>query len=231
MISPILKYKTLNQIDDIKSIAYDTIFTKYIIQDLKGEKKMLEWDSTDQEGLISNLNGGFPLPGFIYIFEYDKKGAAQTFNRGGITKEYFDVVPLVFCTTVNLENDAFEGINFNFLPPLERLKFLEGYFRLYKKFFKDLEEKTQNNELVLNRKFISFASSPLGGKIIKLFSKLAGAKFDYAYRKYNFNKVDNFRMVEYCEWNYIPFYEPKDAFKGANQKEIQSQYWKQNKNT
>jgi hypothetical protein len=139
MISPILKYKTLNQIDNIKSIAYDTIFTKYIIQDLKGEKKMWEWDSTDQESLIQNFNGGFPLPGFIYIFEYDKKGAAQIIKTGKVKKEFFDVVPLVFCTTVNLETDNFEGINFNFLPPLERLKFLEGYFRLYKKFFKDLD--------------------------------------------------------------------------------------------
>lgn len=229
MESPIKRYKTLHQIDNIKNIAYDTIFNKYIIRNLWGEKKMWEWESTDQEGLIINKNGGYPLPGFIYIFEYDKEGAAQMLSSGGVTKKYYDVVPLVFCTTVKRGKDSFEGINFNFLPPLERVKLLEAYYRIYKKFFEDIEVKTQNDELALNKKFIGFASSPIGGKLIKLFSKLAGANFEYAYRKYNFNKIDNLRMIEYCEWNYIPFYEPKDAFKGVNQKQIQSQYWKSDK--
>jgi hypothetical protein len=226
MESPINKYKTLNEIDDIKSIAYDTIFTKYIIQDLRGEKKLWEWDSTDQESLVAERNGGFPLPGFVYIFEYDKKGAAQYLNTGGITKEFFDVVPLVFCTHVNTVTDIFEGINFNFLPPLERLKLLEAYYRAYKNFFKDLEEKTHNHELALNMKFIRFASSPIGGKIIKLFSKSAGANFNYAYRKYKFDKIDNFRMIEYCEWDLIPHYSPKNAFKKLNEKQIHDSYWK-----
>jgi hypothetical protein len=230
MESPINNYKTLSQIDNIKSIAYDTIFTKYIIKSLRGEKKLMEWDSTDQESLILERNGGFPLPGFIYIFEYDKKGGAQFLNTGGVNKEFFDVVPLVFCTHVNTMTDNFEGINFNFLPPLERVKLLEAYYRAFQKFFENLEEKTQNNELALNKKFISFASSPIGGKIIKLFSKLASANFNYAYRKYKFDKIDNFRIIEYCEWNHIPFYEPKDAFRGANQKQIQTQYWKSDKN-
>lgn len=228
MESPIKKYKTLNQIDNIKDIAYETIFTKYIIRDERGEDKLWEIDSTDQESLMISKNGGFPLPGFIYIFQYDKTGAGQMLGNGGISKEFFDVVPLVFC--ISYKMNKFEGINFNFLPPLERLKLLEAYFRAYQNFFKDVEEKTQNNELALNNKFISFASSPIGGQIIKLFSKLAGANFEYGYRKYDIRKIDNFRMIEYCEWNYIPFYEPKDAFKGANQKQIQSQYWKNNKN-
>jgi len=226
--SPIIKYKTLSKIDNIKDIAYDTIFTKYIIRDEWGQKKLWEIDSTDQESLMLQKNGGYPLPGFIYIFQYDKKGAGEIIPGG--KKEFFDVVPLVFCTTVNSTKNTFEGINFNFLPSIERVKLLEAYFRAYNNFFKKLEEKTQNNELTLNKRFIGFASSPIGGKIIKLFSKAASGNFNYGYRKYDFNKIDNFRMVEYCEWNYIPFYEPKNAFKGANQKQIQSQYWKSNKN-
>lgn len=230
MDSPIERYKTLQQIDNIKDIAYKTIFTKYVIQNLRGKNKMWEWESTDQESLMIAKNGGYPIPGSIYIFEYDKKGEQQTINTGGIQKDFYDVVPLVFCTSVKSRKSTFEGINFNFLPPLERVKLLEAYYRAYKNFFKDLEVETQNNELALNRKFIGFASSPIGGQLIKFFSKLANANFRYAYRKYSFNKIDNFRMIEYCEWNYIPFYEPKDAFKGANQKQIQSQYWKADKN-
>lgn len=229
MESPIEKYKSLQQINNIKNIAYQTIFVKYMVQKLEGEEKLWEWESTDQESLVWEKNGGYPLPGSIYIFEYDKEGSAQMFEMGGIKKEFFDVIPLVFCTGVNSRKKIFEGINFNFLPPIERVKLLEAYYRAYKKFFEDIEELTQNNELALNKKFIGFASSPIGGKLIKFFSKLANSNFNYAYRKYNFNKIENFRMIEYCEWNYIPYYEPKDAFKGVNQKQIQSQYYKTDK--
>lgn len=229
MISPLIKYNELTNINGIEKVAYDTIFTKYMIRGDRGEDKKWEIDSTDQESLVLNKNGGYPLPGFIYIFEYDKKGAVQMLNNGKNSKEFFDVVPLVFCTTINGVK-GFEGINFNFLPKLERLKLLEAYYRAYQKFFKDLEKTTQNGELALNKKFINFASSPIGGKIIKLFSKIASGNFSYGYRKYDFTKVSNFRMLEYIEWAYIPFYETKDAFKGANQKEIQSKYWRSDKN-
>lgn len=229
MKSPILKYNELKSIDEIEQVAYDTLFTKYIIRNDKGAAKLWEIDSIDQETLVLQKNGGYPLPGSIYIFEYDKEGAAQMLEIGNNKKGFYDVVPLVFCTTIK-GIKGFEGINFNFLPKLERLKLLEAYYRVYSNFFKELEERTQNNELTLNKKFINFVSSPLGKNIITLFSKMASGNFNYAYRKYDFKKVGNFRMVEYPEWNYIPFYEVKDAFVGVNQKQIQSNYWKSDKN-
>ena len=221
MESPLKRYKDLYNIDNIKDIAYDTLFTKYIIQNLRADEKLLEIDSTDQESLIRKVNGGFPLPGFIYTFIYPPNGI-DNIKLG--KKEYVDYVPLVFC--LSIEKDGFKGINLNTLPNLERLKFLETYYNGYTKFFKDLEELTENDKLALNMAYINTASSDTGQELVKLFDEIAEANFKYGFRHYKFKRIEQFRMIEYCEWNYIPFYDPKNAFKLMNQKQIQSKYWK-----
>ena len=220
MESPRKKYKTLLNINNIKDIAYDVLYTRYITKNLKGEDKVLDIDSTDQEGLVRKLNGGYPLPGFIYTFIYPPKD--EIIQIGD--KEYTDYVPIVFCTSV--KGMLFKGVNLNTLPNLERVKFLEVYWMAYKNFFKDIEVKTQNDELALNMKFISLMSSPLANKILDVMSRMTNANFSYGFRTYDAKKIRQLRMIEYTEWDYIPFFEPRNAFKGMNQKQINDAYWK-----
>ena len=225
MESPLKRYKYLKTIDNIKDIAYKTIFTKYIIKNLKGEAKLLEIDSTDQEGLMRRVNGGFPLPGFIYTFVYPpQQGDLITVTDSGKEKKYIDYVPLTFCTSVHGKN--FKGINLNVLPHLERVKFLEIYYKGYKNFFKNIEKLTENNKLALNMKFISVMSGEDGAELIKIFSKVANSNFGYGYRTYHMDRIKQLRMIEYVEWDYIPHYDPKNAFKLMNQKNIHDLYWK-----
>ena len=73
MNTPIEAYKRLQTIDRIKDLAYKNIFEKYIIQNLRGDQKRTEIDSTDQESLMLRTNGGYPLPGFIYTYIYPSK--------------------------------------------------------------------------------------------------------------------------------------------------------------
>lgn len=226
MESPIKTYKTLMNIDNIKDIAYETLFTKYIIQNLKGEDKVSEIDTTDQEGIMLRKNGGYPLPGFIYTFIYPPKpdDVVKVFDKGN-EKEYVDYVPIVFCTNVD-KIASFKGINLNTLPNLERVKFLETYYKGYNNFFKNIEETTQNNKLALNMSFISAMTSKEGVDLIKAFSKEANANFGYGYRTYSMKRIKQLRMVEYTEWDYIPHYDPKNAFKMMNQKQIHELYWR-----
>ena len=226
MISPIKKYKTLLDINNIKDIAYETLFTKYIVRNLKGDDKKWEIDSTDQEGIMMSKNGGFPLPGFIYTFIYPPKAddVVKVFDNG-TEKEYVDYVPIVFCTSVDRVK-SFKGINLNTLPNLERVKFLEGYFRGYESFFKDIEETTENDKLALNKAFLTTVASSKGADLVRSFSKAANANFGYGYRTYNMQRIKQLRMIEYTEWDYIPFYEPKHAFKKMNQKQIHDLYWR-----
>jgi len=224
MDSPVKQYKTLMNVNNIKDIAYQTLFTKYIEENLIGEQKMLEIDSTDQEGIMRKKNGGFPLSGFIYTFIYppkNKKDGIVEIKKG---KKYIDFVPLVFCLSV--EKDSFRGINLNMLPNLERLRFIETYYVGYKRFFKDIEKLTENDKLALNKAFISIATSGDVLEVLDTMNKFAQANFSYGFRTYKMEKIKILRMVEYCEWNYIPFYDPKNAFKIMNQKQIHDLYYR-----
>jgi len=153
-----------------------------------------------------------------------QQGDEVTIQIGNSTKQYIDYVPIMFCTSV--DKKIFKGINFNALPNLERVKFLEQYYQMYEEFFKNLEDSTENDKLALNKKYLNYASTPKGQDIINMFSKAANANFNYAFRSYSMQKVKQLRMVEYSEWNYIPFYDPKNAFKKMNQKQIHDLYWR-----
>jgi len=225
MNSPETDYKYFKTITGIDDIAYNTIFEKYIIENLRGNEKKIEIDSTDQETLITKLNGGYPIPGMMYTFIYPpKKGENVKIEIKGKEKEYVDFVPLVFC--INNRKLNFSGINLNVLPSSERLKFLQSFYDLYEPFFADVELLTENNKLAINRKFIRLVKSGKGQKLIKEFSRRVNANFNYGYRSYKMERVDRLRMVEFCEWSYIPFYDPKNAFKMMNQAQIHSLYWK-----
>jgi len=225
MESPVKEYKRLSKIDNIKELAYYEIFTKYIVENLKNAKKLSEIDSTNQEQIIRRFNGGFPLPGFIYTFIYPpKKGEELIIKDGRKERKYNDYVPLVFCT--NIKDEFFKGINLNTLPPLARLKFFETYFNMYESFFKDVEVLTENNKLAINDRYVDIALSPKGFDIIKLFNAMTNANFNYGFRTYDMKKIKQLRMIEYSEWAYINFYNPKNAFKLMNQKQIQDLYYK-----
>lgn len=59
-----------------------------------------------------------PIPGRFYLYQYDPK-----------TKEslpYYDAMPLVLITEVT--PDGWYGINFHYMPPVARLKIMEGFY-------------------------------------------------------------------------------------------------------
>ena len=114
------------------------------------------------------------------------------------------------------------------LPAPERLKFFQTYYDGYKHFFESVEEKTENDEIALNKKFLARMLARDASKVIDAFNAKAGANFQYGFRQYDMKKVIRLRMVEYAEWPYIPFYEPKSAFKKLNQKQIHDFYYKLN---
>lgn len=223
MESPLTIYKELSHIDNIGDIAYDRLYTNYLIKNLKGAKKKIEWNSTDQESLIKLFNFGIPVPGMVYTFWYIPEELLMIdFNKQ--QNEFIDYAPLMFCTSIIPTH--FSGINLNMLPKIERLKFFEEYYKFYKGFFKDVERQTENNQIALNDEFIIRSLSRKSQEMIRAFSKRQSANFNYGYRKYDFKKARQLRMVEYEEWGYIPFYDPKAAFKKMNIKQIHDIYYR-----
>lgn len=220
MLDPVDEYKFLKDINNIKDIAYQTIFEKYLIQNKKGYDKLTEIESTDQESLIITRNGGYPIPGMIYTFLYGEKEQIEL--KYGF-KEYIDVAPVTFC--MNIDYGSFKGINLNMIPSEDRLKFISSYYNTFKDFLeKTAELLAQNNKLALNRRFIEFIKSGGGKEMLRLFNAKNAANFNFAYRSYKIEKVKQLRMLEYNEWVYLPFYEPKDAFRKINQSEMHKLY-------
>lgn len=219
MNSPIQEYKFLQGIDGIIDQAYFTLFEKYMIYKLRGLEKAIQIDETDQESIMIKKNGGFPFPGMIYTFLYGGKDVKVS------NKVYSDLVPIVFCFSIG--KDSFSGINLNTLPSPVRLKFLDNFYNVFKDFLEyEAETLAQNDKLAINKRFLKFTGSGRGKKMIDSFNKSAGENFNFGYRRYFLSKVKNLRMIEYAEWKYIPFYEPKDAFRKLSYSELYKLYGK-----
>lgn len=220
MLRPSEEYDFLKNVNNIKDIAHYELYEKYIVQNKRGDSKLTEIESTDQESLIITRNGGYPIPGMIYTFLYGEPD--QIMLKVG-HKDFIDVIPLVFC--MNNDVGSFKGINMNMLPSDIRLRFLDAFYDVFDDFFKrEAETLAQNNKLALNKRFIEYVKSGKGQNMLKLFNQRHGANFNYGYRSYKIEKVKKLRMVEYNEWLYIPFLIPKEAFRRINFNQIHKLY-------
>lgn len=232
MESPKIIYEQLKRIDNIKDVAYERLFVNYLQLDLKGDKKLIEIDSTDQESLIKSFNFGVPIPGLMYtFFHVNEKELATIINEKNKQEfKYHDFAPILFCTYSNPIQKVFGGINMNLLPAGERLKFLTAFYEKYKEFFKNVEEKTQNKKIALNQKYIALVLTGRNRLMVEHFNRAQNALFDYGYRKYLVPNVRKFRMVEYEEWNFLPFFSPAQSFKNINLNNIYRIYYSNKSN-
>ena len=149
MISPTELYDITKKLDDVRDIAYNRLFETYLKYELKGDKKLLDIDSTDQETVLKRLTFGRPVPGMIYTFIHlNEKNLAQIQNLAtGKSISFHDFTPILFCTSFNPINKLMKGLNLTMLPSSERLKFLQAYYDNYKDFLKNIEEKTEYNKM------------------------------------------------------------------------------------
>ena len=221
MLAPKEEYKSLKDINNIKDTAYYELFEKYIIENKKGQNKLTEIESTDQESLIITLNGGYPIPGMIYTFIYGEPDQIQTKKE---IKDFIDMIPIVFC--INNIVGSFKGINMNMLPPNTRLDFLDSLYHTFEDFFeRNVDVLAQNNKLALNKRFIEYVKSGKGQELLKIFNSKNNANFNYGYRSYKIEKIKKLRMIEYNEWKYISILEPRDAFRKLNFNQIHKLYY------
>ncbi len=220
MLNPREECDFLKTITNIEGIANETLFEKYLIQNKRGEKKLEEIESTDQEIKLISLNGGYPMPGMIYTFMY---GEPDQIQAKLFTKDFIDVAPILFC--MNSDRGSFKGINMNMLPPDARLDFLESFYLTFKDFYeREAEVLSQNDKLAINKRFLSYAKSGKTQEMLRVFNSKNAANFNYGYRSYKIEKVKKLRMIEFNEWLYIPFFVPKNAFRKMNFVQIHKLY-------
>lgn len=231
MESPKETYQILKRINTIEDVAYDRLFKNYLVYDLKGSQKLIDVTSTDQESLLNKTGHGRPFEGMVYTFIHiNEKTLAELQNlQTGKLVQFHDFTPILFCTFFNPITGVVKGLNLNMLPPEERVKFFQAYWEYYKEFLERIEEKTEYNKEALNKKYRLAAWVGQNPALFKHFNQSQNALFNFAYRSYNLKNVARFRMIEYEEWQYIPFFDPKQSFKKANLNIIYQTYW-DNKN-
>ncbi|MCK9446211.1 hypothetical protein M0Q50_04900 [bacterium] len=227
MESPKETFEKYKRITNINAIAYDRLFINYLKLGLKGSKKLVDIESTNQEDLINQKLHGVPQIGMIYTFIHiNKEGLNEIINAAsGKVIKFHDFTPILFITSFNGSTGIIKGLNLNLLPNKERLKFLQVYWEFFNEFLKKVEEKTEYNELALNKEYQRLALSGKNSQIIKMFNNDQDASFEYAYRSYDLKNIRNFRMIEYNEWKYIPFYDSRESFKKTNLKLIYDTYY------
>lgn len=227
MDAPKTIHEQLKRIDNIDDLAYQYLYENYLKLDLKGSKKLIEIESTDQESILKQFNFGIPIPGMIYTFYHlnEKILEVLTNLKTGKEFQYHDVAPILFCLNFNTLNKTIKGINMNLLPARERLKFFEAFYHRYEVFFKDVDKLVQNNVNAINKKYLTTALSGNGQEMIKNFNLSQNALFNYGYRSYNLDNIRKLRMIEFSEWAYIPFFSPKEAFKKINLNTIYTTYY------
>jgi len=231
MESPKLLYDKLKGVNDIENVAFTRLFENYLKYDLKGPNKVIEIEDTDQESVLKKISGGLPFQGMIYTFIHVNNQTLQEIQniQSGKIVKFHDYTPILFCTSYNPTDNIVKGINLNILPPEERVKFFEAYYNVYKTFLKDVEELTQYNHIALNTEYRIAALSGKNPELFEYFNKSQHALFNYAYRSYNMLNLRKFRMMEYEDWQYIPFFNAKQSFKKANLEIIYKTYY-DNKN-
>lgn len=226
MDSPKLMHEKMKEIRDIKDVAYNRIFENYLQLNLKGPKKLIDVESTDQESVLEKFGGGMPFAGMVYVFLHlNETNLAEIENaKTGKIITFHDFTPVLFCTSFNPITGLVKGLNLMILPPKERVKFFQAYWTTYKEFFNRIEEKTEYNEEALNKKYRLASLAGKNPELFKAFNSSQNAYFEYAYRSYNLRNLSRFRMIEYEEWRYIPFLDARQAFKNANLQEIYRTY-------
>lgn len=232
MESPILIHEKYKRIDNIERVAYERLFENYLVLKLKGSKKLIEIDSTDQESVLYKFSHGYPIPGMIYTFIHvnnDTLLEIQNYKTGkNVT--FHDLTPILFCTSFNPKTYITKGLNLNMLPKEERLKFIQAFWEYYKIYFEKVEERTEYNKPAYNREYFIVSNVGKNPELFEYFNKKQNAMFNYAYRSYKLKNIRNLRMIEYEEWAFIPFFDARNSFKQANLDEIYKTYWLNKRN-
>jgi len=226
MESPKDIYEKNKRITNIEDVAYVRLFDNYLKLELKGPRKLIDIDSTDQESLLNERTRGRPWPGMIYTFIHmNKNNIIELTARGtGKMMQFHDFTPILFCTSFNPQTSLIKGLNLNMMPPDDRVKFLQVFWEQYKLVLDKIEELTEYNKNALNKKYISDAITGKNPALFKMFSDKQNSPFGFAYRSYERKNCAKFRMIEYQEWQFIPFFNAQQSFKKINLSKIYDEY-------
>lgn len=198
MVSPREFYKKNRNNDKLRLESYELFIRKYHQQrpDPDGFK-------LNERALLDGGAKNFFIPGKIYTFKYDPLYKSVL--------DYYDTRPIILCHDTyrakGTKNDLVVGVNFNFLPEKFKVGTLQIFYDTFKKDIEKGVESASRNNIYVSTKLVGFLKNWLSS--IQVFTR-SNINYDFAYRQYIRSRITRQSLVEYDDWNLIPFVEAKN---------------------
>jgi len=211
MESPKNSYKRIKKDHNRIKNSFSYFKEKYIDKD--ENKYFLKLN----EGKLLESSKALFIPGRIYTYQYDP-----------LYKDvlsYYDKRPVVIVHSIykhpNTKNNLLVGINLNFLPEKIKVTVLQYYYEQFKKEIERSEKEYWNNRLFLtSSRIISFLKDWL--LQLRVFNS-KNLNYGFAYRQYIITRMLNPVLVEYDDWEIIPFLHSKEII-GKSLPDIYREY-------
>jgi len=211
MENPKDSYKRLKKDHNRIRNSYSYFKEKYI----EGDKN--KYFLKLNEGELIEKSKSFFIPGRIYTYQYDP-----------LYKDvlsYYDKRPIVIVHKIykheNTKNNLLVGINLNFLPEKIKVTILQYYYEQFKKEIKRSEKDYWNNRLFLtSTRIINFLKDWL--LQLRVFNS-KNLNYGFAYRQYIITRMLNPVLIEYDDWEIIPFLHSKEIV-GKSLQDIYREY-------
>jgi hypothetical protein len=188
-------YKNRKDATYVKELQND-FYKYYVVQSEPNDAFRLdENDFTPKSKIIR--------PAKFYTFQYDPKYKDVL--------SFYDTRPVLFLHKIwsTHEHNLISGINFTFLPPMVKVAIMETYYQKFKQLVeKDESELWKENFININE-IVKFFLDWL--KVKELFEGYSNINMGFAYRSYIVNRISNFKIISYDDWDTIPFIRNEDT--------------------
>jgi hypothetical protein len=210
MIPPKEYYKKNAGNVKIRNDAYKLFINKYQLR--KGDPDGFK---LNERAMFKPSSKNFFIPGKIYTFQYDPLYK----NR----LDFYDTRPIILCHDVfraENGNDIVVGVNLNFLPEKIKVGTLEVFYDNFKGDIEKGEQAASKKSLFISSRLITQLRNWLS--TVKIFSS-SNINYSFAYRQYIMSRIKLPSLVEYDDWNMIPFIQAQDIM-GKSLSEIYAEY-------
>jgi hypothetical protein len=206
------RYNNVKDKDERRKEAYPYLEKKYFKQPFKVD----ELFDPGERVLAKKLK--FFIPGRIYTWKYDPLYAKQM--------PYYDKRPFVLVhgqmTTAD-GNLIVQGLNLNYFPEPQRAQIIQIYEDAFKKDLDQAKKMVEKGQVgVMKNALLNLQNWDFITKMFDTGGKLA---YEWGYRNYIIPRIMEPVLVEFGDWEILPYFIPKE-FIGVPPQKVWTEYTK-----
>jgi hypothetical protein len=211
MNSPQQTYNSQKNKDVLRREAFTFFNEKYF------KRPFEEYDLFETQERMAVRKLKFFIPGRIYTFQYDPLMKDYL--------DYYDKRPMLLVhsqfVAKSTGNMIVQGLNLNFLPEEQRVQTLELFYRIYQNDIKNAEVMAGKEQPGFLREAWKFLTDWYF--TVKVFNEQGRIGYQWAYRNYILPRIAQPVIIEFEDWEMIPYFIPKE-FNGKPPAKVWSEY-------